>query len=239
MRAYAYIDRAKARVGNAALDRCWSALMGTTISLIDRPQRFDWLSGRADEFRLTCDGRWLTAMDFADTEWSERVDDAGATLVCRQAGHGVEVLIETLAWHDAPAMRRRVTLANRGDRPLSLGPVEADHVTLRACDLSLEVRRLVVPGGVVTLHPAVATGAARGRALVFAAAGETTLEVRSNSCAAMLDAPRLIPPLRQWILPDLFTWACDDSFSLAEQNAFTEFLRRDATRTADREPEND
>ncbi len=147
MRAYTYIDRASARLGNAYHERRWSAFMGLTVALLDKTARFDWLaapspSGESIEFAFSSRERLFQPLDFGSVEWSEENSPMGATLVARWVGQHVDVTIRSFLFHDKPGFVRVVSVANKTVDILNLDKVMLDAFVLRA---GVEFRKETLP----------------------------------------------------------------------------------------------
>ena len=116
-RAYSYVDRGRALLGNPWLERRWSAFLGTTNGLWHKPPACVWSNVPGDELAAPVDGAMQPAMAFGEVAWSEEANPYGATLVQTRTGLGLTVEVRTLAFHAAPAMVRTATLIHRQTPP--------------------------------------------------------------------------------------------------------------------------
>ncbi len=129
-RGYTYVDHGLARVGNRWLERVWSGFMGHTTSLMQKSGDVEWAAPKSPEFSLDVDGSSLGLDDFGEIEWSEECSELGATLVATHRRPGLELRVEQLAFHDAPALLRSISVFNSGGQAIDIGPVIAECVAL-------------------------------------------------------------------------------------------------------------
>lgn len=129
-RGYTYVDHGLARVGNRWLERVWSGFMGHTTSLMQKEGNIEWAAPKSPEFSLDAAGATLGVDDFGEVEWSEECNELGATLVATHRRPGLELRVEQLAFHEAPALLRSVTLLNSGSQAIEMGPVIAECIAL-------------------------------------------------------------------------------------------------------------
>ncbi len=129
-RGYTYVDHGQARVGNRWLERVWSGFMGHTTSLKQKKGDVEWAAPVSPEFSLEVAGSTLGVDDFGEVEWSEECNELGATLVATHRRPGLELRVEQLAFHDAPALLRSVTLLNCGGQAIEIGLVIIESIAL-------------------------------------------------------------------------------------------------------------
>ncbi|MDP2322639.1 MAG: hypothetical protein Q8N51_01240, partial [Gammaproteobacteria bacterium] len=106
------IDKGVIRLGNAWLERRWSAFLGTTTELLRQPAGEDCLDRKSPEFHLDYGGRPIAAMDLGDLNWSESVDAHGAAITLDLRGPGLAVHLETFLFHSCPGLIRTLTVTN-------------------------------------------------------------------------------------------------------------------------------
>lgn len=131
LRAYTYIDRGHAIVGNRWMERRWSAFLGNTTALTQKDGEFEWLDGHCAEFRVVLEDEELEVIDFGETSWSEENSPRGATLVSVQRRWGLELELRTTALHDHPAQIRFFTVRNAGMEPVRVTLVCPERLPLR------------------------------------------------------------------------------------------------------------
>ena len=129
-RGYTYVDHGQARVGNRWLERVWSGFMGHTTSLKQKKGDVEWAAPVSPEFSLEVAGSTLGVDDFGEVEWSEECSELGATLVATHRRPGLELRVEQLAFHDAPALLRSVSVLNIGGQVLEIGRVIIESIAL-------------------------------------------------------------------------------------------------------------
>lgn len=193
-RAYTAVDPGTARLGNAWLDRSWSAFMGQTIDLTHKPDGFSWLTGASPEIGFTLrDGRDFDVMALGEVEWSEECSPHAAGLLLRKGSPpGVGAFIRTLALHETAGLVREVRLFNTGPEPLTVASVRYEMLPLRGA-------RQVLPEGVAVL--------ADGRGLLIGVEGAAELtpgtpggEALTISC----NQPHTLARGDHWDLPPVF-----------------------------------
>ncbi len=129
-RGYTYVDHGRARVGNRWLERVWSGFMGHTTSLVQKDGDVEWAAPKSPEFFVDVSGSILGVEDFGEVEWSEECNELGATLVATHRCPGLELRVEQLAFHDAPALLRSVSVLNIGGQVLEIGRVIIESIAL-------------------------------------------------------------------------------------------------------------
>ncbi len=140
-RAYTYIDRANALVGNRWLERRWSSFLGVTVALVDKMDGYDWITGECAEFSLHLGDETLGPLDLGETLWTEDNGPLGATLTCTRDRPDLEVRVSTLAYHDIAAMLRRIRVLNKSKNPL-----QVRHATLDSIAVGRKTFRALVNG---------------------------------------------------------------------------------------------
>ena len=190
-RAYTRVDHGPVRVGNQWLERVWSGFMGYTTSLIYRPSEFEWAARKNPEFSVEIDGETLSIDDFGEVEWSEECSDLGASLVGVYRHPALELRIEQLAFHEAPALLRTTTLFNSGRRKVKLGPVITENFVLDkpencSCFMDLEVpsdpaaiSKFNEIGAVVAMDYGLLFLAERKAQIILGSQGSAACSVRS------------------------------------------------------------
>jgi hypothetical protein len=233
IRAYTYIDHARARAGNGWLDRNWSGFLGTTAGLLDRRGRFDWLATPGGAFALSVDGATLDALSLGDNAWSERNDPAGATLTQTKSNGAVEVRIETRAFHDHAGMMRQVSVRNVSSGPVRVNRARVEELTLAGP--AVDPVRVAIPElpGFSPWRPgplaAQALQARRG--LLLTGAEPLRLTVAGGAVGFTFETPLDLLPGGNAPLPPTFCFAFEadahgpEPFGLAQRNAYFEFLR--------------
>ena len=129
-RAFTYIDRSIAIVGNRWIERHWSPFVGATVALVDRADGFDWINNTCGELGLDLDGRFLHPVDLGEAVWTEENSPLGATLTCMRERPDLDVCVMTLAYHDMPAMLRTIRLLNKSGAPMHLRRIVMDSVAV-------------------------------------------------------------------------------------------------------------
>jgi len=112
IRAYTYIDRSVARVGNQWVERSWAAFDGRTASLAVKPAQFDWITGKSTEFRIQTSTGAFGIPELSHIEWSEENSPEGATLILKRTGDTMQLTTRSFVYHELPAMLRSHTLIN-------------------------------------------------------------------------------------------------------------------------------
>lgn len=132
-RAYTLVDPGTARVGNAWVERSWSAFIGQTIELVQTAGPTQWLTAQSPEIQFTLDdGRTFDVMALGEVEWSEERSPHAASLVLRKGSpEGVGAYIRTLALHKTAALVREVRLFNTGPADVTIASVQYDFLPLQ------------------------------------------------------------------------------------------------------------
>lgn len=131
-RAYVHISAGTTRIGNAWIERSWSAFLGHTVGLTDRTHPRDWIAGPGGDFLLSGGERRMTPMDLGEKEWSEALFSQGAALTARHAGPGIAFDVCTRVFHRASFMMRSCRLMNASGCALQVDEAVLDQVHLAA-----------------------------------------------------------------------------------------------------------
>ena len=131
-RAYVHISAGTTRIGNAWIERSWSAFLGRAVGLTDRTLARDWLNASGDDFLLICSDRRITPMDLGEKEWSEAMFSLGASLTVRHAGPGIVFDVCTRVFHRASFMMRSCRIMNASNQDMSMDEVVIDQMQLSA-----------------------------------------------------------------------------------------------------------
>lgn len=206
-RAYTYVDRTHAVVGNFWMERTWSAFLGNTCSLFQKRGEIEWIAGASSEFEVRDEHRSFDMMDFGEVLWSEENSPIGATLVCRQQRPDLEVCIKTLAYHDNPGMRRRVAVRNMGQEEIIIR-----RVTLERLPLSQDGIAVLTDGfeqtqkavDCETSERGIALARKDGRGIITGIDGGGLYSAFSRPCECCclgLLGPKRLAPGKIWKLP--------------------------------------
>jgi len=177
-RAYVHISAGTTRIGNAWIERSWSAFLGHTVGLTDRTHARDWLDASVDDFLLVSGERRMTPMDLGEKEWSEAMFLQGAALTVRHAGLGVVFDICTRVFHRAPFIIRSCRILNATNQGMSLDEVVIDRMQLSARAPEYDVFPMENGGYAGYLLDG-------GRGMVFAALPEAELAFDSSESATV------------------------------------------------------
>jgi len=206
-RAYTYVDRTHAIVGNYWMERTWSAFLGNTCSLLQRHCEIEWVAGASSEFELTNENCRLDVMDFGEVIWSEQNSPAGATLVCLQQRPDLEVCVKTLAYHENPGMRRRVSVRNRGHEEIIIR-----RITLEQLPISSDGITVLTDGfgqaqdtvDIETSERGIALARDDGRGIITGIDGGGLYSAfgrECDCCRLALHGPKRLAPGKIWKLP--------------------------------------
>ena len=230
-RAFTYVDRGQAKVGNRWVERTWSTFVGHTTGLARMPEEIEWTAGLCREFSLLVDGEPLGVMDFGEVEWSEENGPAGATLVARKMRPGFEVDIRTLALHDSPALVRTVTLRNTGRNDVAVSRVVVDSLGLTQEGVRVYTQ------GFATHHDAIewrtderAAALVRDREVLFVGS-EAPCTFRLHApdagvCAVAHEAPQPLAAGATLLFPSTYLLATSGDLAECARTTFTDFLVR-------------
>jgi hypothetical protein len=229
MRAYTYIDRGAAIVGNGWIERRWNAFLGTTVGLVDKATGFDWINGECSEMYLDLDGQGLDTMALGKAAWLEDTSALGATLTCMHERPGLDVQIQTMAYHDLPVLLRTVRLLNKSRHPQSLRRIVLDSFAMRRKTFRALVH------GFHESHPelvhktderAVALQLTR-RGLILGCEASATYELcapNPMACAVARDETVNLPEDRWIALPACYLIPYQGPVEHASRTCFAEFL---------------
>lgn len=131
-RASATIDKGVVRLGNAWLERRWSAFLGTTTELRRQPAWHDCLARQSPEFHVDYGSRPLAAPDLGDISWSETTDAFGASVVLELQGPGVALRLETYLFNQCPGMLRLLSITNTGASAIPVTRAAAEVLPLQS-----------------------------------------------------------------------------------------------------------
>ncbi len=206
-RAYTYVDRTLAIVGNHWMERTWSAFLGNTCSLLQKHCEIEWVAGASSEFVVSNDDCRLDVMDFGEVTWSEQNSVAGATLVCLQQRPNLEVCVKTLAYHENPGIRRRVSVRNRGEeevivRRITLEqlPILPDGITVLTNGFEQAHKALDIE----TSERGIALNRKDGRGIITGIDGGGHYSVfgrECECCCLSVLGPKRLAPGKVWKLP--------------------------------------
>ena len=230
-RAYTYVDRSQATVGNQWFERSWSAFLGNTNSLFQQRGEVEWITSRCPEFEVLCDDAALNVMDFGEVVWSEENSPVGATLVGRQVRPGCEVTVSTLAYHDNPGMRRLVSIRNTGAKPIIIRRVAIEQLSVRQeglCVLShgFERQHETLDWETEERGPALAVN---GRGLFLGVEGGARFAAFTrdpNVCSVYVHGPKRLDPGAVWELPPAFILPFHGDIHDASRTVLAELLMR-------------
>ena len=202
-RGYTRVDYGQACVGNRWLERSWSAFLGHTTSLLQRPGDTEWVAARNDEYSISVEGESLGITDFGEVEWSESLNKLGAVLVATHHHESLALRIEQTALHEAPALLRAVSLMNHGTRAVEVDAVIHDRFTLEKGDvrfLTGDLTRLKESDEVETGRSVGAM--LRGeRGLLILEEGDGAIELsaaESGVCSLCIGRKCTLAPSQRW-----------------------------------------
>ncbi len=138
-KAYTHVDAGTAVLGNRWLERRWSAFLGRTISLEQKPGG-EWVSHANPEFEVVTEERSFGVMDLGEIEWSEVYTQFGAGLVTRQSGPELLLASGFFAFHETPGMLHSAFLFNRGAAPIRCTRVAIERLAVEREGVSVVTR---------------------------------------------------------------------------------------------------
>ncbi len=207
-RAYTHIDAGTIILGNAWLERQWSAFLGNTVSLRQKAGGVAWIDGSAPEFRIHLPDRVLGHMDLGETEWSEELNRFGAGLFAVQWSPELSVQLCFFAFHRVPGLLRTMCVVNRSKEPLTVGPVALEVLPARRGDVGLHVDgHACEEEGMVSEsdHPVALTIGEAGLLLGTGGGGRFELFAPDPLvCAVGTAEQRKLRPGQRWQLPSSF-----------------------------------
>lgn len=234
MRAYTYINRAVAVVGNRWIERRWSPFLGATESLVDRADGFDWIKGPCLELGLNIDGAFLEPVDLGEAVWAEDNSPLGATLTCTRERPDLNVTVTTLAYHDLPAMLRTVRLLNKSATSMRVSRAVLDSFAMRRNTFRALVHgfRDAYPAIVHETDERAVALQLKHRGLISGLEGHATYELCApdpSSCAICINQIIPLEPGRWFELPASFLIPYRGDVADASRTRFADFLvhRRD------------
>lgn len=229
-RAYTYIDRAKALVGNRWMERTWSAFLGHTIGLVQKSGDYEWLSGPGQEFSLETDRGRLGVLDFGETAWSEENDTRGATLVSVQRRPGLELTLRMTALHEHPGFIRSAVVLNTGDEPVTVDRLLSERLPLRREGVLVytdDFSQGEESADWRAAHPGAAL-AREDRGLFFGqrGGGHFRLFAADGECAVVVEGPQRIAPGDSWRIAPTFLVPFTGHVRDAAATLYSQFLLR-------------
>ncbi len=230
-RAYTYVDRSRATVGNRWFERSWSAFLGNTNSLFHQRAEMEWIASRCAEFEVVCDDASWDVMDFGEVSWSEENSRLGATLVARQERPGFEVTVSTLAYHDNPGMRRSISLRNTSRERIIVRRVAVEQLPvwcegLRVLSHGFEREHETLEWDTEERGPALTLD---GYGLFVGVEGGARFSVftrEPNVCSIFVDGPRSLDPSAVWQMPPAFILPFSGDIGDASRSTLAELLMR-------------
>ncbi len=128
-RAYTHITRSLVRIGNAWLERQWSAFLGTTQAFIDQPASMEWIQGQSREWLVSINGESLSPLSCGELEWTEGNTAFGAMLEACWSTPTSVLRVQTTVPHRWPAMIRQFMVYNTTEAPIQVGPITVDALS--------------------------------------------------------------------------------------------------------------
>lgn len=185
-RAYTRVDPGLVRVGNRWIERVWSGFTGCTTSQLQNPGEFEWAAAKNPEYIIESDGKTLGLADFGEVEWSEELDELGASIAGVFRSESLEIHIEHLAFHDAPGLLRTSRILNCGQREMKVGPILTESFDLDCPEHCEYVTGLEVSGDSSAKRPFDKIGAvvADDRGLILLTEGNAEIVLGSEEIAA-------------------------------------------------------
>lgn len=229
-RAYTYIDRARAVVGNSWMERTWSAFLGHTTALVQKSGDYEWLSGPAQEFLLETDRGRLGVLDFGETAWSEENDTRGATLVSVQRRPGLELAFRVTALHDHPGFIRSAVVRNTGDEAVVIDGILPERLPIRREGLLVytdDLSQGQASADWRAPHPGAAL-AREDRGLFFGqrGGGHFRLFSEDGECSVVVEGPQRILPGDSWRTAPTFLVPFTGHVRDAAATLYAQFLLR-------------
>lgn len=156
-RAYTHIDHVRVVLGNAWLEREWSALLGHTVALTQKAGEVAWVHAESPEARIVVDGEPLGMLDLGAADWSEENNPFGALVSARYAGSRIALHLWTMALHDQAALYRGGEIANLSSQPVGIDVLGVEVIPLiqAICEedrLSVAEYPWENPGGAVAIN---------------------------------------------------------------------------------------
>lgn len=198
-RAYTRVDHGLVRVGNRWIERVWSGFTGYTTSLLDKHGEFEWAAAKNEEYSVDADGVTLGVSDFAEVEWSEKYNELGASILGVFSHEGLELRLEQLAFHEAPALLRTMTLFNSGRRKVEIGSVTTEDFVLdkpESCTYLVDLK----PSGdsaTSTTFNQISSVTVRERGLLILAESDVRIELGARElgvCSVLSRHARQLSP---------------------------------------------
>lgn len=241
MRAYTYIDRGSARVGNSFLERSWSTFLGVTLSIRDRGTGWEWLSRKTtsdsaphtqglpltgDEFLLSSTNAMFRPFDFGYVEWSEENNLSGAVLSACWTGSQVDVVMRAFAFHEHPGVVRTLSIKNKSSETLGLEQSLFESFSIRKDILTTmePLPQITLPTSWETPKCGViATSGNRG--ILVAAAGKGHMLLENNTYGASHNEIIELAPGTLLSFPPTFLFAYPAPFNLAAKSLYLDLLK--------------
>lgn len=236
-RAYARIDKGVVRLGNAWLERRWSAFLGTTTELRLGPGGEDCLARRSPEFHVDYGSRPLAAPDLGDVNWSESADAFGTAVVLELQGPGVALRLETYLFHRCPGMIRTLSITNTGVSAIPVTRAAADVLPLQpdrysSRSIQGEAELSLVACGEPMYYVALR---GTGDAFLLGACQKARFALfhpNPSYCAPVWEGSVPLAPGRTWQAPPVSLFWAADAATRDLTGALEEFHRRWENRDA-------
>ena len=230
-RAYTYLDAGTALVGNAWLERSWSAFIGNTISMMQKADDFEWIRGKSPEFRMQVNGESIGVMELGSIEWSEMYTPFGAGLTARQMGSGLVFVMGAFAFHKAPAIIRSCRIMNVSESPATVSQVRHEVLPIRhekTAVVTEHFSRIQAEAVWETTETDVAV-LLPDRGLIIGMEGGGVFELfrpDPGLCAFGLRQERTLARGEIWALPETFMLPFTGPFEEAARSLFLRFLEQ-------------
>jgi hypothetical protein len=205
-RAYTRITQGNVVLGNRFAERVWSAFIGNTVSLLEKPNDREWTRRRSPEFFFGTPDVLFDPMALGDISWSEFYAPHGAGICCEKSCETLLFSIDSMCFHSCAGIRRSAALTNHDETPLLIE--HAAFEALSAPDVpGLEYIQNFTPS-------ANANAAAGWRWAAMANASGGLLTGVAGDCEFRLDSPE--PGQWSWIAPGPVTLAPGETFFFPE-----------------------
>lgn len=180
-RAYTRINHGNAVLGNCFAERVWSAFIGNTVSLIEKPSGREWTRKRSPEFFFATETALIDLMTLGNVSWSEFYTPHGAGINCEKGDETLQLSMDMMCFHSCAGIRRLAALTNISSEPMTIQ--HAAFETLAAPDLpNLEHIENYVP-------PEAANVPEEWRWAVFAGRSGGLLIGAAGACEFRMNSP--------------------------------------------------
>lgn len=228
-RAYARISAGAALLGNAWLERSWSAFVGNTFELRQKAGDFAWVAGNCPEFRIAAQNRVFGVMDLGDLEWSEVYTPFGAGLMARKSGPGLLFVIGSFALHENPGMLRSTRIMNTSTDPIVLDHVALDVLSIAHAAIRVRTHRFAREQAALAWQTEESAAALllENRGLILGILGGGLFQLfqpQPGCCALVVPNGRTLEPGQVWTLPDAFLLPFTGDPDRAVSTLFGDFL---------------